>query len=57
MVRKYYKRKKPERPYTRQGIERTATARKCRRCGKDPAPNRFYCPSCHGPASDAYFME
>jgi len=32
-IRKMRSRKKP--------------ARKCRMCGKDPAPNYFYCPSCH----------
>jgi uncharacterized OB-fold protein len=27
--------------------KKTASGRVCRKCGKDPYPNYFYCPACH----------
>lgn len=38
--------------YAVRGKKRKATGRKCRACGKDPAPNRFFCKVCHGRVSD-----
>jgi len=31
----------------RQNKEKLSSGRVCRKCGKDPYPNYFYCPICH----------
>ena len=31
----------------RQFKEKMSSGRVCRKCGKDPYPNYFYCPICH----------
>lgn len=37
---------------TRTAYLRGSSERKCMMCGRDPWPNWFYCPSCHGYATN-----
>jgi uncharacterized OB-fold protein len=32
--------------------KRVSTGRSCKKCGKDPYPNYFFCPSCHHKLSE-----
>jgi uncharacterized OB-fold protein len=32
--------------------KRVNTGRACKKCGKDPYPNYFFCPSCHHKLSE-----
>ncbi len=40
-----------------QGKKRKASGRACRACGRDPWPNMFFCPHCHGEVSKYVFVE
>jgi hypothetical protein len=41
----------------RKGIDRKKTKRRCRACGADPAPNWFFCPTCHNVVSRYVHLE
>lgn len=38
----------------KQGHTVKVSERKCRVCGKDPSPNRFFCKACHYVVSIAF---
>lgn len=44
--RQFMRRSAEARKHTKK-IEVKKNGRRCRRCGKDPSPNWFWCPACH----------